>query len=425
MTKAKNICAFVLVMLLLTNMLFAGCATTVCTHSLKRVAPKAATCTEDGNREYFVCENCNECFADEEGNVKISSDKYTIKTSGHRIMKHNGKAASCVVVGVEEYYECRDCGQLFADQNGTALDAAVTIDKLNHNCVKVDAKAPTDYEYGWKEHYACSMCGNVYSDAQGKTQISMDSIRLDPLQDKDFAYKIAYTQALNWQSFNGTNGANYISAVRTTADNLPATQFTIKANATANSEVAAWLIHEINSTKPNGINLRIPTFSGKKKTVDLIVSNDGGQEVKFYYYAENNGDRGGVTVTIAPNEKKTVTFEVNPGNSIGCNYAFRLLSNITTETKLTMYGYFDCTDELTGISLLKQATTKTFSVGDKFTTKGVVVKAEGTSYDDVVIANYTSSIENGYTFTSEDIGTKTVMIKFGKFNVTYDITVTE
>lgn len=90
-----------------------------------------------------------------------------------------------------------------------------------------------------------------------------------------------------------------------------------------------------------------------------------------------------------------------------------------------MYGYFDCTDEIESISILQQATKKTFKLGDKFTAKGLVVKANGSNYDDVVIANYAIGIEEGYEFTSANVGTKTVMIKFGKYNVTYDIMITE
>lgn len=420
MSIRKRICVYVLcLMTLLMSFAFAGCSVE-CVHTLTRVEPKAATCTEDGNREYYRCDNCGECFADEDGTIKLSADKYVIKTTGHRIMKHNGKDASCANEGVEEYYECRDCGKLFSDKNGTEIESVVVVSKIPHQLTKVAAKAPTGFEYGCIEHYECSVCGNFYSDAQGTIQVSEESVRLEPTIT-NFEYKIAFTTALDWEG----GGASNIAATRSSMDGLPATQFTFKTGGKKNEEVEAWIIHTVKEEKQNGNNLRIPTFKDKTKKVELVVRNDGGQNISFYYYAESYGDKGGVTVTLAPNEKKTFSFTVNPGDSIGCNYALKLLSDVTTETNVTMYGYFDCTDELTSISLLKEASKKSFRVGETFSTEGIIVKANGDKYDDVVIANYESSINNGYEFTSDDVGTKTVTIRFGKYITTYDIEVTE
>lgn len=421
MSITKKIFAYALATVLaLSSVVLAGCSSKTCEHDLTRIAPKAATCSENGNREYYECSKCKTCFADKDGTILLAKEKYEIKAFGHTLMKHDEKQATCLLAGVSEYYECRNCHKLYSDDKGTEISSPVEKPKFDHKYTKVSAKETTEFDYGWQEHYECLYCGTLASDKDGKNQITLESITIAPT-NTDFDYKIAFTPATGWEG----GGAAHISAEYTTADGLPATQFTFAAGGKKNDEVEAWLIHEADTTKSQGIDIRIPTFNGKTKQIELVVKNDGGQEVSFYYYAENNGDKGGVTVTVGVGEKKTVTFRVNPGDTIGCNYALKLLSDVTTETKVTMYGYFDCTDEIESISLLKQATKKTFKVGDKFTAKGLVVKANGNNYKDVVIANYTIGIEEGYVFTSADIGTKTVMVKFGKYNVTYDITITE
>lgn len=412
-------CVFVAAMTMACVILL-GCSPKQCRHVVTRIVPQAATCTENGNREYYKCDKCGSCFADEDATVLVGQDKYEIKAFGHNIIKRNEKQATCVSCGVKEHYECRNCHKLYSDDKGTEIAAPEETAKIPHNFIKVDAKAATEFDYGWKEHYKCRYCGSLASDKDGKNQVTSESITVAPI-NSDFAYKIAFASPIGLQG----SGSDYISAEFTTADDLPATRFTFKEGAETNCEVEAWIIYEVESAKNQGIDLRIPTFNGKEKELELVVSNDGGQEISFRYYAENYGDVGGIDITIAPNQKQTLTFTINPGDTIGCNFALKLLCDVTTETEVTLYGFFSAEDEISGISLYKQASKKVFKVGDKFTSQGLVVKANGNNYDDVVIANYRTDIAEGYEFTSADVGTKTVVVRFGKYSVTYDITITE
>lgn len=232
-------------------------------------------------------------------------------------------------------------------------------------------------------------------------------------------YKLAFAPAVNFRSLN--DDGDYITAQFTTAsDGMPASRFTVASGAKSGAEVEAWIIEAVEEAKNDGINLRIPTFTGETRRVQLVVTNEGGEEVSFYYYAEDLGDRGGVEITVAPNQTKSVWFNVNSQTSIGCNYAFRLLNDVQTETTLVINGYFYCKNELSGISVYKDAEQATFNVGEAFNSQGLVVKAEGNGYDDVVIANYATDCD-GYTFTNADIGKKTVTVKFEKFTVQYEI----
>ena len=432
MNKTKRIlvaAAAVLVVLMCATIV--GCtggttdSNTAVEHNLTRVAPKAATCTEAGNREYFTCSDCDVIFADAEGTMVLTNDKHIIPAKGHKVAMHGEHQATCFAEGVRQHYECRNCHTLFSDAEGKNVIAAPeAIPTLSHTLTKVEAKQPSGFVAGWEEHYECANCDKIYKDASATVETTLEAIKIAPSLT-DFEYKIAFTPAANIESINGSNGANYISADYTTgANGLPATRYTFKTGASTGNEVEAWINSVVGTTMANGQNLRIPTFSGQARKLDLIVTNEGGQSVTFRYYAESWGDKGGIEITINPGETKTLTFEVNPGDSIGCNYALKLLSDVSVETKVVMNGYFYCEGEVNSVSLYKTAAKTTFKVGEKFNCDGVVLKAHGDKYDEVVISNFLTSIDEGYTFTSSDVGTKTVTVAYGEYTVTYEITVT-
>ncbi len=274
-------------------------------------------------------------------------------------------------------------------------------------------------------NYTCDVAGKTWTEGMNTATVSFAGKTADVLINDPFQYKMSFTPAKNLESINGTSGADYICAEYTNGlYGLPATKFTVSAGATAGMEVEAWINQEIGNAKSEGLNLRIPTFSGVDRYLELIVTNNGGSEISFYYYAENYGDKGGVNITVAPGETQTVEFKVNPGSSPGCNYAFKLLSDVSLDTSLTMQGYFYCRDELDGIEIFKEADVKSFSVGEMFSKEGLVVKALGENYDEVVISNFTTSLD-GHIFTASDIGVRTVTVQFGDFAVTYDIEVTQ
>ena len=274
-------------------------------------------------------------------------------------------------------------------------------------------------------NFECDAVGKAWTEGMNSVTVSFAGKTAEVVINNPFQYKIAFTPAKNLESINGTSGSDYISARYTQGlYGMTATQFSFSPGATAGMEVEAWINQEIQSTNDMGINLRIPTFSGSERYLELIVTNHGGEEISFYYYAENYGDRGGVNITVAPGETKTVDFKVNPGSSPGCNYAFKLLSDVSVETTLTMQGYFYCRDELEGIQIYKEPEKKSFAVGDLFDTEGLVVKALGENYGDVIIANFTTSLD-GYVFTKEDCGTKTVTVQFDRYTVTYEIEIVQ
>ncbi len=62
-------------------------------HALTKVEAKKATCTEDGNVEYWVCEECDQYFSDENGTSPITEEQTLVKAAGHKF--ENGVCSAC------------------------------------------------------------------------------------------------------------------------------------------------------------------------------------------------------------------------------------------------------------------------------------------------------------------------------------------
>ena len=137
-------------------------------HELTHVAAKAATCTEAGNVEYYVCKDAD-CLIESGGCGKKYSDKYglnevddvTIPATGHHTQKVEAKAPTCTGKGNIEYWKCPDCGHLFKDSEATEeIEAKDTvIAALGHDPKHIEAKAETYLKDGNKEHYECQRDG--------------------------------------------------------------------------------------------------------------------------------------------------------------------------------------------------------------------------------------------------------------------------
>ncbi len=78
------------------------------THSMSKTQAKDATCTEDGNNEYYTCSTCNKVFKDIEGKNETTVEAETIK-AGHDYVNHEAKAPTCEEVGWEAYQTCSRC----------------------------------------------------------------------------------------------------------------------------------------------------------------------------------------------------------------------------------------------------------------------------------------------------------------------------
>ena len=144
------------------------------THDLKKVDAKAATCTEDGNIEYYQCSDptCGKLYKDAAGTQEITKADIVIK-AGHTDLKlYPTKEPTCDRDGCVAYWFCTGCDNYYFDNNG-AVGEKTTVEKVaipatGHKWVLVVG----GYEEGAPNHtIRCSVCGQkkdeVHADRPG------------------------------------------------------------------------------------------------------------------------------------------------------------------------------------------------------------------------------------------------------------------
>ena len=138
-------------------------------HKLKHYPAIAATCTTTGNIEYWICSTCQKAYSDKDGNNAIENDSLNIPALGHKMTYHPPKAATCTEDGNEEYWTCSNCGKAFWDQQGTSViqNDSWKRPALNHSMTHHPAITVTCTEAGSTEYWTCSNCGNAFSDEDG------------------------------------------------------------------------------------------------------------------------------------------------------------------------------------------------------------------------------------------------------------------
>ena len=140
-------------------------------HILKKTAAKAATCTEDGNKEYWTCEHCGKYFLSDDTNPETATaveQSETIIPASHELTKVDAKAATCTEDGNIEYWQCDVCKKTFTDEAGKNAVDNVIIPALKHSynengfCENDDTHyQPANYNEEI-EKYEISNAGQLY-----------------------------------------------------------------------------------------------------------------------------------------------------------------------------------------------------------------------------------------------------------------------
>ena len=88
-------------------------------HNLTLVPAKDAACTEEGNEAYYICDGCDKWFEDAQGKSEITDKTSVIKpASGHTLSNVPAKDATCTEEGNKAYYICDVCDKWFEDAQG-------------------------------------------------------------------------------------------------------------------------------------------------------------------------------------------------------------------------------------------------------------------------------------------------------------------
>ena len=145
-------------------------------HNLTLVPAKDAACTEEGNKAYYICDGCDKWFEDAEGKSEIT-DKTSviIPATGHTLSNVPAKDATCTEEGNKAYYICDGCDKWFEDAEGKSEitdKTSVIIPATGHTLSNVPAKDATCTEEGNKAYYICDGCDKWFEDAEGKSEIT-------------------------------------------------------------------------------------------------------------------------------------------------------------------------------------------------------------------------------------------------------------
>ena len=138
-----------------------------CSYGAVYTPAKAATCFEPGNTEYWYCANCDVYYADAACAI-VTNAKNVIIPITHNIIHVDAVAPTCTTDGNIEYWYCADCGSAWLDElchMNTNLKSVILPASCSYSAVYTPAKAATCFEPGNTEYWYCANCDVYYADA--------------------------------------------------------------------------------------------------------------------------------------------------------------------------------------------------------------------------------------------------------------------
>jgi NAD-dependent SIR2 family protein deacetylase len=153
-----------------------------CAHkNLVHVEAVVPGCYEEGNIEHWYCEDCETVWADE-ALTQITNHKSVILPATHQNVVHvEAKAPSCYEEGNLEYWYCEDCETVWVDEAMMQISnmMSIVLPATHQHVVHVEAVAPTCTEHGNVEYWYCEDCLTVWVD-EDLLQISNMKNIVDP-----------------------------------------------------------------------------------------------------------------------------------------------------------------------------------------------------------------------------------------------------
>ena len=153
-------------------------------HALEAVPEVAPTCTQAGTAAHWRCATCGALFADEEAIVSVTADELVTPASPHQLEAVPGIAATCTAPGRAAHWRCTVCGALFGNARATeALDeGSLEVPATGHVLAYHEAVAATTEAPGNLAYWECTECGTLFADEAATTETTLEAVTTPRLQ---------------------------------------------------------------------------------------------------------------------------------------------------------------------------------------------------------------------------------------------------
>lgn len=157
--------------------------------SVEHVPQRAASCTVPGVREHWYCRVCDKNYTDVTCTASLTEEAMVIPAKGHKFQQasgfYNEVPATCTRNGRRAFYKCDNCKNFFAEDKVTPLPDPI-IPALGHACETLIAESyATCTQDGWPAHYVCGRCSEWI--AEDKETIIQAGDRSIPAKQHDLS----------------------------------------------------------------------------------------------------------------------------------------------------------------------------------------------------------------------------------------------
>ncbi|MGM9624762.1 MAG: S-layer homology domain-containing protein [Eubacteriales bacterium] len=170
----------------------------VCDHkNVTTYAANEATCEENGNVEYYICNDCNTLLVKENGKYVVTTeDKVVIPALGHDYNAVNEVPATCEEDGVKAHYVCERCGKLFDSEKVEITEEELVITAAGHDYALVEEIDATCGKDGVAAHYVCERCGKLFN--SDKEEITKDELVITATGEHTYSEEWSKNSTYHW-----------------------------------------------------------------------------------------------------------------------------------------------------------------------------------------------------------------------------------